>query len=67
MELAGTPLSENFPIAYNVEKIDKLKFGAADTISLVYRVNSTSGDVDCVEPGIVTTHYTITQYYIIVI
>ena len=52
MELAGTPLSEYFPIA-NVEKIDKLKFEAADIISLLYRVNSTSGDGpgDCVEPG----------------
>ncbi|KAL5268592.1 hypothetical protein ACHWQZ_G002441 [Mnemiopsis leidyi] len=48
--LAGAPTLEgNLPLP-NEDKTESFKFGSGDTISLLYRVNSTSGEENCVKP-----------------
>ena len=50
VEIAGTSLHEYFLIS-DEDRTEMFRFGSADNISLSYRVNSTDGDDDCVNPG----------------
>ena len=48
--LAGTSLHEHFSMT-NEDRTEMFKFGSGDNISLLYRVNSTVGNENCVEEG----------------
>ena len=59
VELAGTNSLKELLSLTNEDKTAMFQFGSEDNISLLYRVNSTDGADDCVEPGnmIFTNYY----------
>ena len=65
VELAGAKtLEERFRFT-EMDKTGMFRFGSGDNISLLYRVNSTDGDGDCVEPGNITSsNSTIFEQYL---
>ena len=49
VELAGTILEETLVLT-NEDRTEMFRFSSGDNISLLYRLNSTVGDDDCVKP-----------------
>ena len=61
VRLAGTPLQENLVLT-NEDRTEMFRFSSGDNISLLYRVNSTDGDDDCVKPGNKNSHDTVIMF-----